>query len=478
MSNAYDVLVIGAGPAGSMAALHAAELGARVAVVERNRTGGTCTNTGCVPTRVLAKTARTLRDIRGADEYGIEVGAPGLVWQRTLARVRQVIEDVHTNKQVSQRMREAGADVFFEGTATFRSPNEIHLSESGRTLSANNMIVCIGGKSRRLPFPGAEHAMYPEQILQLEALPRSVVIVGSGYTGVQLVTCMNAFGVDVTLLEIAPGVLPGADPDVGHVLADSFRMQGVRIDTGIKGMDQIELRDGVRTLRYTKDDQQQTVDCDAVILCAGWPANIEEIGLETIGVETKRGFVTVNEYLQTNLQHIFVAGDANGQGMLVQGAHFEAYVAAENAVRGPRLPFKHELLPNGGFTDPDHAGVGLIEDEARKQYADVAVAVAQYADLDRAIIDNRTVGFLKLIVDRKTDLVVGAHAAGENAVEVIQAVATAMAAGVSASTLAAIELAYPTYTAIIGAAASELAPKAGRATVRPIQPHSGVSNDV
>lgn len=478
MSNAYDVLVIGAGPAGSMAALHAAELGARVAVVERNRTGGTCTNTGCVPTRVLAKTARTLRDIRGADTYGIEVSAPNLVWPQTLARVRQVIEDVHGNKQVAQRMRQAGADVFFEGQAVFRSANEIQLADSERTLTATNVILCIGGKSRRLPFPGAEYAIYPEQILQLEALPRSVVIVGSGYTGVQLVTCMNAFGVEVTLLEIAPSVLPGADSDVGRVLAESFHKQGVTIDTGIKGVDRIELQNGVRRLTYTKDDRENTVDCDAVILCAGWPANIEDIGLEEIGVETNRGFITINEYLQTNIPHIFVAGDANGQGMLVQGAHFEAYVAAENAVNGPKLTFKHELLPNGGFTDPDHAGVGLIEDEARKQYSDVAVAVAQYADLDRAIIDNRTTGFLKLIVDRQSDLVVGAHAAGENAVEVIQAVATAMAAGVNVSTLAGIELAYPTYTAIIGAAASELAPQAGRATVRPIQPNSGVSNDV
>lgn len=469
MSNPYDVVVIGAGPAGSMAALHAAELGARVAVVERNRPGGTCTNTGCVPTRVLAKTARTLRDIRGAAAYGIEVGEPRLIWPQTLARVRQVIEDVHANKRVSERIRAAGADLFFEGTAHFRSPNVIELSESGRMLQANSVVLCIGGSSRRLPFPGAEHALYPEQILELEELPQSVVIVGSGYTGVQLTTCLNAFGAKVTLLEVVPAILPGADKDVGQVLAESFQQQGVTIDTGISGVEQIELHNGMRRLHYSKNDQRHTVDCDAVILCAGWPANIEGIGLEEIGVESNKGFIKVNEYLQTNVPHIFVAGDANGQGMLVQGAHFEAYVAAENAVQGPSLQFKHDLMPNGGFTDPDHAGVGLVEEAARKQFPDTAVVVARYADLDRAIIDNRTVGFLKLIVDRSTDLVVGAHAAGENAVEVIQAVATAMVAGVKASRLAEIELAYPTYTAIVGAAASQLSPTSGRATVRPLE---------
>jgi glutathione reductase (NADPH) len=418
-----------------------------------------------------------LRDIRGAEAYGIEVGEPQLVWDRTLARVRQVIEDVHSNKRVSPRIREAGADLFFEGAARFVSANEVELSDSGRRLEAKSVVLCIGGHSRRLPFPGAEHALYPEQILQLEQLPRSVVIVGSGYTGVQLTTCMNAFGVDVTLLEVAPIVLPGADKDISRVLTDSFRNQGVTIDTGIKGIDQIEQRGDTKRLTYTKNDQQHTIECEAVILSAGWPANIEGTGLEEIGVETERSFIKVNEFLQTSVPHIFVAGDANGQGMLVQGAHFEAYTAAENAVKGPKIKFKHELLPSGGFTDPDHAGVGLTEDDARKQYSDVAVAMSHYADLDRAIIDNRTTGFLKLIVDRSSDLVVGAHAAGENAVEVIQAVATAMAAQVTASKLASIELAYPTYTAIIGAAASQVAPQNGQANMRPLVHKAGVAND-
>jgi glutathione reductase (NADPH) len=478
MATAYDVLVIGAGPAGTMAALHACELGARVAVVEKQRTGGTCTNTGCVPTRVLAKTARTLRDIRGAHAYGIQVNEPSIEWPQTRERVRQVIEEVHANKRVSQNIRAAGGDLFMEGTATFISPHEVRLSDSGRVLSADKIILCIGGHSRRLPIPGVEHALYPENILDLEALPRAVAIVGSGYTGVQIATIMNAFGAQVTLLEMLPEILPTADHDVGRVLRESFGEQGMEVTAGIKGVERIDLLDdGRRHLVYTKDDQQQTVDCDAVFLCAGWPASLDGLGLDTIGVETEKNYITVNEYLQTSLPHIFVAGDANGQGMLVQGAHFEAYVAAENAVRGPTQTFKHDLLPNGGFTDPDHAGVGLTEAQAREQHPDCLVAVAHFADLDRAIIDNRTTGFLKLIVDRETMLVIGAHAAGEHAVEVIQAVATAMAAEVKATTLAGIELAYPTYTAIVGMAASQLAPKAGHATVRPIAKLNQVGNN-
>jgi glutathione reductase (NADPH) len=466
MDKPYDVLVIGAGPAGSMAALHASELGARVAVVDKQRTGGTCTNTGCVPTRVLAVTARTLRDIRGAGAYGIRVSEPEIVWSETLARVRQVIDAVHANKHVPDKIKEAGGDLFLEGAATFILPHEVQLADTQRVVAADKIILCVGGHSRRLPIPGVEHALFPEDILALETLPKSAVIVGSGYTGVQLVTVMNAFGADVTLLEMQPDVLPGADRDVGVVLADSFRRNGVTVETGIEGVERIELRDGgQRRLVYRTRGEERSVDCDVVVLCAGWPAAIEGLGLEQIGVETTKGFITTNEYLQTNVPHIFVAGDADGKGMLVQGAHFEAYAAAENAVRGPTLPFKHKLLPNGGFTDPDHAGVGMTEAEARKEYPDCLIAVEQYANLDRAIIDNRTVGFFKLIADRQTMRVIGAHAAGENAVEIIQAVATAMANNSDLNALAGVEFAYPSYTAIIGHAASQLAPEIGYAAM-------------
>ncbi len=474
MSDHYDVLVVGAGPAGTAAALHACELGARTAVVDRRRTGGTCTNTGCVPTRVLAITARLLRDIRGASVYGIEIGEPQVIWPRTRARVRQVIGEVHANKRTPDKICRAGGQLFLEGTATFTSPHTVRLEDTGREISADKIILCVGGKSRRLPLQGIEHAMFPENVLDLEQLPRSLVIVGSGYTGVQVTTIMNAFGVHVTLLEMLPTVLPTADKDVGRLLRDSFEQQGVRVVTGIKGLEGIELLDnGMRRVSYTHADRQYSLDVDAVMVAAGWPASVESLGLEAAGVTVERGFVRTDKFLRTNVEHIFAAGDVNGEAMLVQGAHFEAFAAAENAVRGPTLEFEHRLLPNGGFTDPDHAGVGLTEDEARKEGREYVAAVAHYADLDRAIIDNRKAGFLKLLVDKQSEQIIGAHAAGENAVEVIQAVATAMAAKATIAALAGIELAYPSYAAILGAAASQLVPNIGYAAMRHTPPLRG-----
>jgi pyruvate/2-oxoglutarate dehydrogenase complex dihydrolipoamide dehydrogenase (E3) component len=459
MMDHFDVMVIGAGPAGSTAALHAGSLGARVAVIDRERTGGTCTNTGCVPTRVLAITARLLRDIRGASAYGIEVSQPRIEWSRTVERVREVIENVNANKRIEARIKEMGGAFFLEGSAMFTSPNAVRLENTGRELSADKIILCVGGKARRPPIPGVKFVITPEELVTLPALPKSVVIVGSGYTGVQVTTILNAFGAQVTLLELAPTMLPGADGDVSRALRTSFERQGIEVVTGIERVDRIELNpDGTRRVTYTDSGQSRSLNCEAVILCVGWPADLENLGLEQIGLETERGFVKVNPQLQTNLPHIFVAGDANGLDMLVQGADFEARTAAENAVRGSQLIFDRSLLPSGGFTDPDHAGVGLTEIKAREQHPDCVVTTVRYDQLARAIIDNRTTGFLKIIADAQTGLILGAHGAGENAVELIQAIALAMGANSTVSSLAHVRLAYPTYSAIIGEAARKLEP--------------------
>lgn len=253
--------------------------------------------------------------------------------------------------------------------------------------------------------------MFAEHLLDAGSLSDRVTIVGSGSTGAQLVTIFNAFGRDVTLLEVADRVLPAADHDVSATLERSFRRHGVKVLVGIDGVKSIDRRgDGGFEVVATADGWHRTIAADMVITAVGWPATIDGLGLEAAGVAVERGTVPVNERLQTNVGHIYVAGDANGQVMLVQSAESEA---------------------------------------------DCIVATVEYADLERAIIDDRTEGFLKLIADRRRSLLLGAHA-GEAAVEVIQSVTTAMAAGIDVATLASVDFAYPTYTAVVGIAARDL----------------------
>ncbi|WP_375387073.1 dihydrolipoyl dehydrogenase family protein [uncultured Amnibacterium sp.] len=452
----YDVAVIGAGPAGTAAALRAAELGATVVVLEAGRLGGTCVNTGCVPTRVLAKTARLVREVRAAGAYGIGVGAPTVDWSATVQRVAERVEQVRSIKREAQRFAEAGIELVQEGRARFEDDRTL-VTESGRRVTARAIIVCVGGRSRRLPIPGAELATVPEEVLRLPSLPRRVAVIGAGNTGAQLTTVFSAFGSAVTLLDLAPRVLVASDESISEAVANAFGEQGVDVRTGIDGVDRLERApDGAITLTWREGGGPASADFDVVLMATGWPADVEDLGLERAGIQTVRSSVPADRYFRTVVPHILAAGDTNGRDMLVQAAQFEGEAAAENAVLGVDRRTPQHLLPAGGFTDPDYAGVGLTEAEARARDLECVVATVRYADLDRAVIDDRERGFLKLIADRRRELLLGAHAVGENAVEVIQSVTTAMAAGIDVSTLANVRFAYPTYSAVVGIAAREL----------------------
>lgn len=456
----FDVLVIGAGPAGMAAATRAAELGARTAVVERARLGGTCVNSGCVPTRVLAKTARLYREVRTARDYGIVLHEPSVDWPELVQRVRATVDRVLEAKAYNETMQRLNITLL-EGEAVFTAPQEVTID--GRTVTAVAVILCVGGSARRLPIPGAELAALPHEILDLPDLPRSLAIIGGGHTGAQMATIFDALGSKVTLLDLAPRILTTEDDDVSAAVTDGFRSRGVRVDVGIRGVDGIgRHEDGGLEIRWQRDDGAQSARVDAVVMAAGWPANIEGLGLDAAGVTTGRGAIPVDNYLRSSVPHIFVAGDANGTSMLVQAAVFEGETAAENAVLGAQRTTPHHLLPEGGFTDPDYAGVGLTEVKARERDPDCAVVVVPYGAVERPIIDDREQGFLKLVTDRHRELILGAHAVGENAVEVIQAVASAMAAGTDVATLARVKFAYPTYSSIIGHAARKLVRGAGK----------------
>ncbi len=315
----------------------------------------------------------------------------------------------------------------------------------------------MGGSARRLPIPGAQHAVLPHEVLDLPVLPSSLAIIGGGHTGAQLATIFDALGSRVTLLDLAPRILTTEDEDVSAVVTEGFRSRGIRVETGIAGISGIEENDGGGLrIQWSGGSGSTPEDVDAVVMAAGWPANVEGLGLDAASISTRRGAIPVDNYLRSNASHVFVAGDANGTSMLVQAAVFEGETAAENAVLGAHRTTPHHLLPEGGFTDPDYAGVGLTEAQARVRDASIAVVVVPYAAVERPIIDDREQGFLKLVTDRHRELILGAHAVGENAVEVIQAVASAMAAGTDVATLARVKFAYPTYSSIIGQAARNL----------------------
>lgn len=462
----YDVLIIGGGPAGVTAALRARELGANVALVERGRLGGTCTNDGCVPTRVLAHAARLMRETAQHEAYGLLGPRPELDFARLMNRTQQVVYTIHEKKQMLKHLESSGVTAYVgAGAARFVDAHTIELGD-GQRLSAARFVLCVGGHARRLPFPGAELTLNHGDLWNLRALPRQLAVVGGAATGCQLASIMNTFGARVTLLDVAPHILPNEDAAVTEALTKAFADRGIDIVSGMSGVERVEkMGDGLR-LTYKKDDAPHELAVDAVIVAVGWPGNVEELNLEAIGVRTERNYIVVDDALRTTAPHIFAAGDINGRMMLVQSAGYEARIAAENAVaagdsvaagdRGAAdglREYDARIVPHGGFTDPEYGSVGLTEKAAREAGHDVVIALASYVNMDRAVIDGNTEGFCKLIVSRETHQILGGHVVGEQAVEIVQLVAAAMAAGSSVESLATLELSYPTYVAIVGLAA-------------------------
>jgi len=452
----FKIIVLGGGPAGVTAALRARELGASVALVERDRMGGTCTNDGCVPTRVLAKAARLQRDAEQCSEYGLIGELPRLDFALLLNRTQRMVYSIHEKKQLINHLEESGVQVHLGvGDSRFIDANTLELN-GGARLRAEKFVLCLGGHARRPELPGAELALTHSDTWSLKRLPASLILVGGAATGCQVASNFAAFGSEVTILERAPQLLAMEDEAVSKEMREAFQRRGIAVITGIEAVERVEKDAHGLKLLYRSDGRETTLQAEAVLFAVGWVGNIDGLNLEAAGVRVERGYVSVDEHLQTSAPHIFAAGDVTGRMMLVQSAGYEARIAAENAVLGPELRFEHRVVPHGGFTDPEYGSVGLTERATREAGEEIAVAEVPYADLDRAVIDGRPEGLFKLIVSQETHRILGAHAVGEQALEIVQIVSAGMAADMWVEQLAEMELAYPTFTAIVGLAARQI----------------------
>src|SRR6516165_10072402 len=454
-----EVIVIGAGPAGVVAALRAADLGARTVLVTRDAFGGMAANDGPVPVRTLAHAARLLRDARQLGDYGITVGEPVLDYGRLLARVREVLNDVRAHSAFRNQIDSLGVTVHEQaGAARFTDPHTI-LTESGLRFQAQAIILCTGGVSRRLAVPGFELTNTHSDAWSLNSVPPSMLVIGAGATGVQVASIFNAFGSRIQLFQSGPRILPSEDEDVSAAVADALRASGIMVNEDIGTVESFEKTStGVR-MNFSGNRVPGSAEATLAIVTVGWVADTARLNLAAAGVETDdRGFPKVDEYLQTTAPHIFAAGDITGRLMLVPHAIQDGFIAATNAVRGPTITVGDPVSPIGSFTDPEYAQVGLTEVKAREKH-DVVTAVLPFDSTTRTIIDGRTRGFCKLIVDRATFTILGCHVVGERAVDITQVAAIAIAAKMRVDDLAQIPLSFPTYAGILARVAASAARK-------------------
>src|SRR5262245_36210717 len=355
-SSEVDIIVIGAGPAGVLAALRAADLGARVTLVTRAEFGGMAANDGPVPVRTLAHAARLIREARQLGQYGVTVSEPALDYPRLLARVREVVNDVRAHSSLRRQIDSLGVTVHeYAGAARFIDPHTV-VTESGLRLQADKIIICTGGVSRRLPIPGFELTSTHSDAWGLTAMPPSMLVIGAGATGAQVASVFNAFGSRVQLFQAGPRILPTEDEDVSAAVAVAFRAAGMMVREDFGTIESFEkTADGVR-MKFSKDGVRDSTEASVVVVAVGWVANTAELNLEAAGVETDhRGYLRVDAHLSTSAAHIFAAGDVTGHLLLVPQAK-----RASSRLRTPCL-VRRPCSPLG----PSRSGASRIRSTPR-----------------------------------------------------------------------------------------------------------------
>ncbi len=439
----YNLVVIGAGTAGLIAAAGSAGLGARAALVERALMGGDCLNFGCVPSKALIAAARACAAVRDAGAFGVEV-PPGVRvnFPAVMERLRRLRAEISRHDS-AERYRGLGVDVYL-GQARFTGPDAVEVG--GKTLRFRRAVIATGARAARLPIPGLDEAGFltNETVFALTELPRRLAVVGAGAIGCELAQAFARFGAEVTLLEVAPRILPREDAAAAEVVARSLRRDGIRIVAGAQ-VGRVERRGADKVLLTGSPSGDSEVRVDEVLLGVGRAPNVEGLGLEEAGVayDPKSG-VHVTDRLRTSNKRIFAAGDVCSRYQFTHAADALARIAIQNALFCGRAKASALTMPWCTYTDPEVAHVGLSEDEARERGIAVDAFEQDMAHVDRAVLDGDTDGFVRVLVKKETDQIVGATIVGRHAGEMISEVTAMMIAGGGLRTLGKTIHPYPT----------------------------------
>jgi pyruvate/2-oxoglutarate dehydrogenase complex dihydrolipoamide dehydrogenase (E3) component len=448
------LLVVGGGPAGVSAALQGRELGADVTLLEADQVGGTNLNRGPAPVRTLARAARLVREWSSWPRFGLEGPRPTLDLQAVLANSARVARYAHDKKDMAGHIRHHGVELHEHlGPVRFTDEDTVQGAD-GRSWHGDRVVVAVGCRAAPLPVPGGELALTFNDIPDLKILPPKIAVIGGADTGCQMASIFADFGASVRLLEAGPRLVPSADESISAALAGSFEANGMHVHTEAR-VQALERDGGQVIIRFTEGGQTEQVSAAVVFAAVGWPANLQDLDLPAAGVTSDRQAIPVDAFLRTNMEHIFAAGDVNGLSKLVQTARLEGRVAAWNAVHGPTRQPDYAAVPSGSFTDPEYGSVGMTEDQAAREH-DIAVGIAWYHDMLRPVADGRTEGFCKLVADRHSRAILGAHVLGNYSAETVQVVATAMSAGMGVEQLAEMQFAFPTFTEGVSQAAQKV----------------------
>ncbi len=450
-----DLAIVGGGPGGYVAALRAASLGAKVALVEARDLGGTCLNRGCIPSKALLHSAEVYEQVRTAAEFGVIAQPPSADWPAMVKRMDGVISQLR--KGVELLLKGRGVR-HIKAKGSLLSPGQVSVqSEQGEeVISADKIILATGSVPARPPIPGAQGdgIVTSDEIFWLEKVPASLAVIGGGAIGLEFGWLFSALGSKVTILEMLPHILPTEDEEITTELGRAFRRRGVEVYAPAK-VNEIGAANGKRQVNYTYQEKSGVVEADLVLMATGRVPFTEGLGLDKIGLEMNRRMIKANARLETSLPGVYAIGDVVGGMQLAHKASAEGRVAVENAL-GHNAAMDYRAVPACVYTQPETASVGLNETEANAQGKKVKVGRFPFRALGKAVAIGERTGFVKLVAEAETGVLLGAQMIGPHVTDLIAEAALAVQMGLSAKQVAETIHAHPTLAEPLQEAAEDI----------------------
>ena len=450
MPDTFDLVILGSGPGGYVAAIRAAQLGLKTAIVERDQLGGICLNWGCIPTKALLRTSEVHHYMTHADAYGLKAENVGFDLSKIVERSRKVAGQL--NSGVKGLMKKNKVTIY-EGVGALTAVGRLTVTNDGKKteLEAKNIIIATGARARELPFIKADgqrvwtyrHAMVPKE------MPTKLLVIGSGAIGVEFASFYNDLGAEVTIVEMLPRILPVEDEEVSAFMEKALTKQGIKILTGA-AVEKIEPGAGsVKASIRDRDGKLSDADYSHVIVAIGIAPNTENIGLETVGVETERGHIKSDGYGATNIPGIWAIGDVAGAPWLAHKASHEGVIAVEKIASGSAHPMNKGNIPGCTYARPQVASVGLTEAKAKEAGYQLKVGKFPFIGNGKAIALGEADGFVKTVFDAGTGELLGAHLVGAEVTELIQGFVLARQLEATEAELMETVFAHPTLSEML-----------------------------
>ncbi len=413
----FDVVVLGAGPGGYVAAIRAAQLGLKTAIIEKDSVGGVCLNWGCIPSKSLLRNAEVLNLVNNAEEFGITFENLTYDFSKAISRSREVVDKLTSGVRYLLNKNQVQ---LIEGTGKLIGPHEIETMEDNRKFTSENIIIATGARQRDIDSMPIDHhvVINSRDALSMSEIPDDITIIGGGATGVEFAHIYRSYGAKVTIVEMMDRIIPNEDSEISDSLKKSFAEREIDIKVGV-AVKSIQASNGTALVTLVENEEEHLITSDKVLVAVGVQANTDGIGLEKAGITTNKGFISIGENMETNVSGVYAIGDVTGKMLLAHVASAQAVTAVEYIAGLNPAPLDYQLMPRAIYCEPQVASFGMTEAQAKDQGIETQIGRFPFSASGKAIALGHTEGIVKLVIDPEIGEIIGAHMIGPEVTELL-----------------------------------------------------------